>query len=345
MQFSKNTFGYTKEKELVSIYRLENTSGAYLEVSDYGCRVMSLCVPDRNGVLTDVCLGYSDMEGYETDSASMGAAVGRHANRIGGSSFTLDGITYELEKNDGPNHLHGGSKGFAFRIWEAEHSDNRIIFSRLFPDGEDGYPGNLQMKIIYEWTNDNRLLITYEALSDKNTVVNVTNHTYFNLEGSGSSSVLEHELQIFASAITANDSNCLPTGEILPVGGTPFDFNEAKPIGRDICADNEQLRSFGGYDHNYILDQTGFRRVATLQAPATGIRMFCDTDQPGLQLYSANSIGNSIGKFEVPFCKHNSVCLETQHFPNATSIPAFPSVVINAKTPFITTTWYSFDVF
>lgn len=345
MQFYKNTFGYTKERELVSLYRLENSSGAYLELSDYGCRVMSICVPDRDGALTDVCLGYPDITGYETDSAFIGAAIGRHANRIGGSSFKLNGTIYELEKNDGPNHLHGGSKGFAYRIWDAVYKDNKVIFSRLFPDGEDGYPGNLEMKIIYEWTEDNRLSITYEAVSDRDTVINLTNHTYFNLEGSESSSVLDHELQILASAITANDGNCLPTGEVLDVEGTPFDFREFKPIGKDICEDHAQIKSFGGYDHNYILDGTGFRLAAALQAPSSGIRMSCHTDQPGIQLYSANSIGPCTGKHGKTFCRHNSVCLETQHFPNATNIPDFPSVVINAGDTYITNTWYTFDVF
>lgn len=343
MQFMKSTFGYTKDKELVSLYRLENSGGAYLELSDYGCRVRSICVPDKNGVLTDVCLGYPELTDYETENASLGAAVGRHANRIGGAAFTLNGKTYPLEKNDGKNHLHGGSKGFAFRLWEAEHQDNRVIFTRHFPDGEDGYPGNLHMKITYEWTEDNRLFITYEALSDQDTVLNVTNHSYFNLDGYESSSVLDHQLQIFSSAITENDAESLPTGRMLPVDGTPFDFHQPKAIGRDINNDHIQLTYGSGYDHNFVIDGEGFRKAAVLTAPTSGIRMTCYTDQPGMQLYTANFLGNCTGKYGETFCARNSVCLETQHFPNSTNISGFPSVVIKAGEPFVTTTWYTFD--
>ena len=344
MQFYKSTFGYTSDKELVSLYRLENSSGAYLEVTDYGCRLRSICVPDKNGVLNDVCLGYPEVADYEADTGSLGAAVGRHANRIGKAVFSLNGKTYPLEKNDGNNHLHGGSKGFAFRIWETDYKDGRLIFTRRFPDGEDGYPGNLEMKITYEWTEDNRLLITYEAVSDQDTVLNVTNHAYFNLEGYESSSILGHELQIFSSAITENDSESLPTGKIIPVEGTPFDFRELKPIGQDIEKEDIQLTYGSGYDHNFILDGEGFRRVCVLQSKKSGIRMTCSTDQPGIQLYTANYLGGCKGKYGEEFKPRGSVCLETQRFPNATNHPEFPTVVIKAKEPFKTVTWYEFDI-
>lgn len=344
MQFTKSTFGYTKEKELVSLYRLENSGGAYLELSDYGCRVRSICVPDKNGVLRDVCLGYPEMADYEADNASLGAAVGRHANRIGGASFTLHDKIYPLEQNDGRNHLHGGSKGFAFRLWNAVYENGKVTFTRRFPDGEDGYPGNLDMEIIYEWTEDNRLIITYKAVSDQDTVLNVTNHTYFNLEGKENGSILDHELQIFSATMTENDAESLPTGKILPVEHTPFDFRELKTIGQDIEKEDIQLKYGSGYDHNFILDEKGFGKAAVLQSQESGIRMTCYTDQPGIQIYTANFLGGCKGKYGGDFCGRNSICLETQHFPNTTNHPEFPSVVIKAGEPFVTTTEYAFDI-
>lgn len=342
MQLTKTPFGQTKDQEAVTLYRLENANGAYIEFIDYGCRLRSICVPDKNGVLTDVCLGYATIADYEADNASLGAAVGRHANRIGGASFTLNGTTYPLEQNDGRNHLHGGCKGFAFRMWKATCEENTVTFTRSFPDGEDGYPGNLDMKISYTWDDENQLTITYEAVSDADTVYNVTNHAYFNLDGKEEGSVLDHELQIFSSATTENDAESLPTGTILPVEGTPFDFRSFKTIGQDIEQDNIQLKYGTGYDHNFILDGEGFRKAGVLQSQASGIRMDCYTDQPGLQIYTANFLKDCKGKYGGEFHIRNSVCLETQHYPNATNHPEFPSVVIKANEAFVTTTRYSF---
>ncbi len=343
MQFTKSTFGYTKEKELVSLYHLENSDGAYLELSDYGCRVRSICVPDRNGVLKDVCLGYPVIADYEVDTAYLGAAVGRHANRIGGSSFTLNNKTYPLDQNDGRNHLHGGSMGFSFRMWDVAHEDDKLICTRHFPNGDGGYPGNLDMKITYEWTEDNRLIITYKAVCDQDTVYNVTNHTYFNLEGREDGTILDHELWLLSSSMTENDAESLPTGKILPVESTPFDFRTLKPIGQDINKEDIQLTYGSGYDHNFVLDGEGFRKVAVLQSPVSGIRMTCYTDQPGIQVYTANFLGGK-GKYGGSFCGRNSVCLETQRFPNATNHPEFPSVILKAGQPFTTVTSYKFDI-
>lgn len=344
MKYTKNTFDHTKDNEPVSLYRLENSTGAYVEFIDYGCRIRSICVPDKNGNLKDVCLGYKEMADYEADSASLGAAVGRHANRIGGASFTLNGKTYPLETNDGQNHLHGGSKGFAFRMWNASYEYGKIVFTRQFPDGEDGYPGNLDVKISYEWTKDNRLVITYEARSDQDTVFNVTNHTYFNLEGQADGTILNHELWLNSSAITENDSESIPTGAFIPVEHTPFDFREFKTIGRDIDKEDIQLKYGSGYDHNFVLDGNGFRKAAVLQSPESGIRMTCHTDQPGIQIYTANFLGGCKDKYGKDMCGRNSVCLETQHYPNATNIPEFPSVLIKAGEPFVTVTSYAFDI-
>lgn len=344
MHFEKRTFGYTKKKELVSLYRLENTSGAYLELSDYGCRVRSICVPDKNGILRDVVLGYADLAGYEADTTGQGAVVGRHANRIAKAQFTLNGKTYHLEKNDGNNHLHGGKHNFAFRVFQADHVDNKIIFTRTFPDGEGGYPGNLDVKVIYEWTEDNRLFLTYQALSDADTVFNITNHSYFNLDGFESDSILNHELQIFADRLTEADDESLSTGVILPVEGTPFDFRHFKTIGRDIASDHYLIRYGHGFDHNYVLDGDGFRKVAILQSPDSGIRMTCYTDEPGMQLYTGNYLsGDDPDKYGRTLKARRGVCLETQHFPNSMEHPEFPSVVIKANEPYISKTCYSFD--
>lgn len=344
MTYTKHFFGETKEKEAVYLYRLENSNGASVELTDYGCRIRSICVPDQTGSLRDVCLGYSTIADYEADCASLGAAIGRHANRIGKAAFTLNGKTFPLEKNNGENHLHGGSKGFAFRLWDTQHTDQKIIFSRLFPDGEDGYPGNLQMKITYEWNDKNVLSITYEAISDQDTVYNVTNHTYFNLDGFENKSVLNHQLQIFSSAITENDCESIPTGRILPVDGTPFDFRTEKEIGKDIEREDTQLLFGLGYDHNFILEGEGFRKSAILTSPDSGIQMTCFTDQPGLQLYTANYLKDCKGKYGGKFCPRNSVCLETQHFPNAVNCPSFPSVVLKAHEVSVTRTQYAFGL-
>lgn len=344
MQFTKTAFGCTKDGEPVSLYRLENSGGACLEVMDYGCRIRSLLVPDRNGTLTDVILGYSQLSDYETDTTGQGAVIGRHANRIAGASFTLNGKIYELEKNDGNNHLHGGKYGFAFRVWSCDHQDNKLIFTRSFPDGEGNYPGNLDVKVTYEWTEDNRLLITYEAVSDADTIFNTTNHSYFNLEGKDSSLVLDHELKLFSSSMTESDAESLPNGKILAVEGTPFDFREFKTIGRDIEGDHILLKYGNGYDHNFILDGEGFRKAAILQSQKTGIRMTCSTDEPGIQLYTGNFLdGTRKDKYGRELSFRRAVCLETQHYPNSMEHPEFPSIVLKAGQEFVSKTWYEFD--
>lgn len=344
MNFEKKAFGCTRDGEAVSLYRLEHDGGACLEVLDYGCRIHRLLVPDRNSVLTDVILGFSTLSEYESDTSGQGAVIGRHANRIGGASFTLNGKVYELEKNDGNNHLHGGKYGFAFRVWNCEQVDHKLIFTRSFPDGEGNYPGNLDVRVTYEWTEDNRLLITYEAVSDADTIFNITNHSYFNLEGPESSSVTDHELKLFASAMTDSDAESLPNGNILPVEGTPFDFLEFKTIGRDIEADNTLLKYGSGYDHNFILDGDGFRKAAVLQSPKSGIRMTCSTDEPGIQLYTANFLdGSATDQFGKAFTFRRAVCLETQHYPNSMQHPEFPSIVLKKGVEFVSRTWYEFD--
>jgi len=343
MNITKNTFGSTKNNEPCATYRMQNESGAYLDFTDYGCRIQSICVPDKDGNLVDVNLGYRTLKEYEEDTFFLGAAIGRHANRIGGASFTLNGKTYELEKNNHENHLHGGSVAFHNQVWETTLDGNKAVMYRKSPDGESGYPGNLDVWISYEWTEDNTLHIIYEAACDQDTVLNVTNHAYFNLEGCQEHSILEQELQIFSSEITENDEYCLPTGVILPVENTPFDFRELKAIGQDINSDHKQIACFGGYDHNFILEGESYRKVAVLQSKNNGIKMTCFTDQPGIQIYTSNFSAPLNEKNGVSNISQASVCLETQHFPNATNISEFPSVILKAGTKFISKTSYSFE--
>jgi aldose 1-epimerase len=328
----------------VYLYRLENGSGAYVEVMNFGCRVRSIVVPGKGGALTDVCLGYDALRDYEADTSFQGAAIGRFANRIGGACFTLDGKTYSLEKNDGDNHLHGGSVGFHGRVWDvkcvAEEGDAKVVFHTRLPDGDAGYPGALDVDITYSWSESNELSITYEAVAAADTVVNFTNHTYFNLEGPQSMSVLRHELWLASTATTESDSDLLPTGRKLPAADTPFDFTTFKQLGADIGS--KDLREPGGYDHNFILDGEGFRKVAILRSPQSGIGMTVRTDQPAMQLYTANMIKETFGKQGQPILKQGSVCLETQHHPNAPNEQSFPSTRLKQGEHFTTRTSYKF---
>lgn len=344
MKFMKKAFGHTKQNFPVSLYLLENADGSCLEIMDYGCRIRRLCVPDRNGKLIDVCLGYEEFPEYEADTAYLGAAVGRCANLIRNAEFSLNGQTYLLDKNDRSHHLHGGQNGFSSCLWNGTYENEKLIFSRHIPHLSDGYPGNLDVRICYEWTVSNELHISYEAVSDRDTLFNVTNHTYFNLEGTESSSVLEHRLCIASSAITEIEPDLIPTGNFLPVAGSPFDFRTAKAIGKDINAENPQLAYGCGYDHTFVLDGQGFRKAAVLYSPSSGIRMTCYTDQPGIQIYTANDLNVCKGKYGKPLKPRSAVCLETQHLNDAVHIPQFPSIILKAGVPFHSLTSYLFDV-
>jgi aldose 1-epimerase len=338
---TKSAFGMTGTGEAVSAYRLTNSRGASAVLLDYGCTVQSLCVPDKTGVLTDVVLGFETVGEYEAHDAYLGALIGRFANRIGGAEFTLNGKRYELAKNDGENHLHGGLRGFDKFVWNTEIAGDALVFRRLSPDGEENYPGNLSLRVTYTLTEDNALTIVYEAETDADTLVNLTNHSYFRL---GGADVLGHELQVFADAFTENDVSCLPTGRILPVAGTAFDFRTPKAIGRDIGADDEQLRRGRGYDHNFVLSDTAaLKRAAVLTCAESGIRMKVFTTLPGMQVYSANMLGARQGKPGQPLFPRGAVCLETQMFPNAPALPHFPSAVLKKGEHYHTITVYAFE--
>lgn len=324
MECTQAPFGATRDGLPVTAYCLRNGSGASVTLLDYGATVQSLCVLNRRGGTTDVALGYDTLAEYEAQDAYLGATVGRVANRIGGACFSLNGTHYPLARNDGENHLHGGLLGFDKRLWHAALQGDALVFSRLSPDGEEGYPGNLQVTVAFSLTEDNALRIRYDAETDRDTLINLTNHTYFNLNGGGT--VLDHTLQVFAQRITENDSASLPTGRALDVTGTPFDFRQPKTIGADIGEADEQLRRGGGYDHNFVL---AGRQAAVLFSAQSGVELTVETDLPGMQVYTANFLSQRQGKAGRRMGPRDGVCLETQLFPNAMRCYGFPSPVLH----------------
>ena len=319
------SFGQTAQGQPVCSYSLENRRGTQAVFRDYGAALQSLRFKDRRGELTDVVLGFDSVAGYENQDAYIGATVGRVANRIGGSAFALGGREYRLFPNDGENHLHGGQKGFDKYIWQAETGEDFVRFSRLSADGEEAYPGNLHVSVTYTLTDGDELHIAYRALSDADTVVNLTNHSYFNLNGGGS--VLNQQLMINAHSYLELGAGLIPTGRVLPVEGSPFDFSAPKPIGRDIEADDPQLRLGGGYDHNFILSGP---LAAQAYSETTGILLQCITDLPGMQLYTANFLGEYTGKGGAKMGPRQAFCLETQLFPDAMNHYAFPSPLLRS---------------
>lgn len=345
MKILKSNFGTTNTGETIDIYHLENPSGAFVEILNFGCRLVKIVVPNRKGEMTDVCLGFDTSESYEQDNASLGAVVGRVANRIKDGHFSLNGKEYQLAINNGSNHLHGGIVGYGSKCWDAAVKDDKLVLTMRSADGEEGYPGNLVLTVTYGWSEDNELSILYEATTDTDTLLNVTSHGYFNLNGEGSSEVLSHELFIDADMITELDDTQAPTGKLIPVEGTPFDFRTLHTIGKFLSSDHEQLQKFGTYDHNFVINGTGLREAAVLQSKESGIRMTCFTDQPGIQLYVANGANPLPGKGGKIYERHTSVCLETQHFPDAVNHENFPSIVLTPHEPFRSKTLYHFSTF
>ncbi len=331
-------FGKLSDGTEVSAARLEHPSGAAVTVLDYGATVQSLLVPVPDGSPADVVLGYDDAAAYEAGDACLGATIGRVGNRIGGARFSLGGKDYPLAKNDGENHLHGGVRGFDKRMWHMSASGDSVVCERLSPDGEEGYPGNLRVRVTFTLGETGSLRIAYDAESDADTLVNLTNHSYFNLDGGGS--VLDHRLRLFAERFCENDAHCLPTGRLLDVAGTPFDFRAGKTLGRDIGADDEQLRRGGGYDHNFCLSG---KRAAILQGGKSGIEMTVETDLPGMQLYTANFLASVPGKGGAQMGPRGAVCLETQLYPNAMNCYGFPSPVLRKGAKLHSETAYLFS--
>ncbi|MCK9484496.1 MAG: galactose mutarotase [Candidatus Marinimicrobia bacterium] len=329
-------------------YKINNSKGMSAEIIEYGAIVVSLKTPNRDGKLEDVVLGFEDLESYQRDKTFQGSIVGRYGNRIAGGKFSLDGKVYQLNLNDGPNHLHGGPRGFFKVFWKAEPIDSRSVrLTYLSPDGEEGYPGEVKITVTYTITEDNALQIDYSGVTDKPTVLNPTNHCYFNLSGTPENTILEHELMLNADFFTPVDEYSIPTGELRPVDGTPMDFRKAKPVGQDIAADDEQMKIGKGFDHNWVINgQPGqVRLAATLYDPKSGRLMECLTDQAGLQLYSGNFLdGTMVGKGDIVYKYRCALCLEAQAFPDSPNKPNFPLVVLRPGEKYRQTTIYRFSV-
>ena len=333
--------------QAVKLFTLTNNSGAEVAIAEYGGIVVSLKVPDRDGNLGDVVLGFEDLDSYIADTPYFGAITGRYANRIAGGRFEIDGIAYELPVNNGPNSLHGGIKGFDKVIWhgEATESGDGVTFTYVSADGEEGYPGTLESKVTYSWTDGNELRIDYVASTDKPTVVNLTNHSYFNLKDGGASPILDHELMISADSYTPVDATSIPTGEIAPLTGTPLDFREPTAIGARIDDETEQLTFGSGYDHNYVLNAApeGLTHAATVFEADSGRAMDVLTSEPGVQFYSGNFLdGHLVGKGGTAYEHRAGLCLETQHFPDSPNHAEFPSTILRPGEAYSTTTVYRF---
>lgn len=350
MSIKKRSFGFTKQGEEAFLYELTNKNGMTVSVTDYGANIVKIIVPDKNGKLDDVVLGYDTVAGYEKNGPGYGSFIGRHANRIGGASFELNGKTYKLEKNDGENNLHSGSTSYNKHMYEVElfeEDADSIELSRLSPHMEQGFPGNLDISVTYTLTDDNEIVIEYLAVSDKDTIVNLTNHSYFNLGGHGSGSILGHKVMIDADKFTPTTDDLIPTGELRDVQSTPMDFRTLKAIGQDIEADYVPLKQAGGYDHNYCLNNSGaeVEKVGELVHEATGRVMEIFTDMPGMQFYTGNFIaGDEEGKDHVVYQKRDGVCFETQYYPNSCNIKDFPSCLLKASAEYDFVTVYKFGI-
>ena len=341
-QVTQKEFGFMPDGTVIYEYTLTNNSGSYVSVINYGATITAIVLKQENTMI-DVALGYANLESYVNNGGYLGACIGRVGNRIGNARFTLNEHEYALAVNDGINHLHGGNFGFDKQIFDIQPIPGGIRASRMSPDGEENYPGNLMVSVDYLWDDDNTLAIAYDALSDEDTIINLTNHTYFNLSGESDGSILDHELTIHAHAFTEGDAGCLPTGKFIQVTDSPFDFTTPRIIGDDIGADHIQLKNAGGYDHNFVLEGEGFRQVALARSPKTNISMEVATDMPGMQFYSGNFMEGWLGKSDTPYIKRSGFCLETQYFPNAMACKNFPSIVLPAGKPWKSTTTYKFN--
>ena len=347
---TQRIFGTLPSGEEDQIYHLENKSGAFAEVLQFGAILVKLCVPDRDGRLTDVVLGYDDLAGYEVNGCFFGATIGRSGNRIAQSRFTLDGKEIVLTPNEGANNLHSGPDGFEKKMWtasEISEDKNAVTFSRISPDGENGFPGEFNVSVTYEMTEENELRIVYGGVCDQTTIANMTNHSYFNLAGEGSGSAMDQYLTIHAEQYTPVGEGSIPLGENAAVEGTPMDFRKAHKIGDEIEADFEQLRITGGYDHNYVTDgynKASIREIAEAWSEKTGIQMNVLTDCPCVQFYAANFVDQEHGKNGHVYNKREAFCLETQVEPNAVNVENFHSPILEAGERYYSETIYRFSV-
>lgn len=340
-------FGKTPSGETVELYTLKNAKGVEADIMTYGGVVVSLKVPDRSGALADVVLGFDDFAGYLLPPPYFGALIGRYGNRIGHALFTLDGVEYKLAKNDGDNSLHGGTRGFDKVLWKARPLDPQSLeLTYLSKDGEEGYPGNLSVTVVYTITDNNELKIDYTATTDKDTVLNLTNHSYFNLAGQGEGDILSHQITINADRFTPVDKGLIPTGELRNVEGTPLDFRQPHAIGERINSTDEQIVLGRGYDHNFVLNRTadGLSLAARVTEAKSGRVMEVLTTQPAIQFYTGNFLDGSIrGKGGKVYGKRSALCLETQHYPDSPNHPDFPTAELKPGERYHTTTVYRFS--
>jgi aldose 1-epimerase len=342
-------FGKSRDGQVVDLYMLTNGAGMEVAITNYGGIVVSVKTPDRRGQLADVVLGFDNFEGYLQNVPYFGALIGRYGNRIAAGRFALNGREYHVPQNNGPNSLHGGLKGFDKQVWNAKEIRNTdapaLELTYLSKDGEEGYPGNLSATVTYSLTPKNELKIDYAATTDKETVVNLTNHSYFNLAGEGQGNVLSHVVMINADRFTPVDSTLIPTGELKSVEGSPFDFRKPTPIGARISNKNQQLQFGKGYDHNLVLNGSGLRLAARVNDPSSGRVMEVLTTEPGLQFYTGNFLDGTVpGKGRNAYGARSAFCMETQHFPDSPNHPSFPSTALKPGQRYQSTTVYRFAV-
>jgi aldose 1-epimerase len=348
---TRASFGSTRDGKAVEMFTLTNANGIEIRAISYGGIITSLRTPDRSGQMADIVLGFDKLDGYVKDPPPpfFGAIIGRYGNRIARGQFTLDGKTYKLATNNGPNHLHGGNVGFDKVVWAAEplRDANGIAFTRTSGDGEEGYPGNLRVRVTYTLTDKNELVVDYTATTDKSTPVNLTQHSYFNLGGDGSGDILGHQLTLNADRYTPVSDTLIPTGTLAPVQGTPFDFRKATPIGARINQDDPQLKNGKGYDHNWVLSRaaSGLQLAAHVLEPKSGRTLEITTTEPGIQFYSGNFLDGTItGKGGHVYKHRSGFCLETQHFPDSPNQPSFPSTILKPGQEYRSRTVFTFGV-
>ena len=343
MTIIKTDFGSIDNKK-VHLFTLKNSHGTEIKITNYGGIITSIKVKDKSDNFTDIALGFNTLDAYLNEHPYFGAIIGRYGNRIAGAEFELNGKTYNLFANNGKNHLHGGKKGVDKVIWEYETSDNTLKLSYSSPDGEEGYPGNLKISVIYTLTENNELKISYKAVSDADTVINLTNHSYFNLNGEGSGTILDHKLTLNADYFVPTDLESIPTGELSSVTGTPFDFTGSTGIGKRIEDKNEQLIFAGGYDHNFVINKSAnsLKPAGKVESEKSGIKMDVHTTEPGVQFYTGNYLDGSLKGKSGIYTKRSGFCLETQHYPDSPHFPEFPTTVLKKGDVFRSETVYIF---